>query len=207
MKLPDLNKREQVLIFMTIALALGFLLYRLLISPGVERLRTARFYFDSQQDIQGVKSAEIQGRGRLDSRLRQLGTAISETREVLFSKDEAVDFLRSLPQLIKGTEAVLVTMKPGEMQYPFADNASRVRGARKRRQSSETEVEKPCMRMPVQIDIRGEYSEIINLFEQLEGHGKLVTVSEIDLETAAGSPAEVDATLMLNLYIHKYQGI
>ena len=207
MKLPDLNKREQFLIFITITLAFGFLLYRLLISPGVERVQTARFYLNSQWEIQGVKSAEIQSRGGLDGRLRRLGTAISETREILFSKDEAVDFLRSLPQLIKGTEAVLVTMKPGEMQDPFPDSAGRSRGSRRKKQSSETEVKKPCMRMPVQIDIRGGYSEIINLFEQLEGHGKLVTVSEIDLETAADSPAEVDATLMLNLYVHKYQGI
>ena len=205
--MKNLNKREQFLIFMAIALISGFLLYRLMISTGVERLRAAHFYLNAQREIQGIKSAEIQSRDRLDGRLRQLGTAISETREVLFSKYEAVDFLRALPQLISSKEAVLVMVKPENMQYPLADDAGRARGTRKKKQSSETEARRPCICMPIQIDLKGEYSMIIDLFEQLEGHKKLVTVSEIELETATDSPNELDATLMLNLYIHEYQGI
>ena len=93
------------------------------------------------------------------------------------------------------------------MQYPLADDAGRARGTGKKKQSSETEAKRPCIYMPMQIDVRGEYSEIINLFKQLEGHGKLVTVSEVELETAIDSPKELDATIMLYLYIHEYQGI
>lgn len=207
MKLPNVSKREQVLILISIFLASGFLIYRLMIYPGMERLWSARFYLNSQRDIQGVKLSEIQSRGRLNDRLQRLEKEMSETKETLFSIDEATEFLRSLPQMISGTKTALVMMKPGDMKDPIEDNTVRARDTRGKRKSSETTVESPCMFVPVQIDIRGEYSNIISLCEKLEENKKLVVVSKADLETASDNPAEVDATLTLNIYIHDYRGI
>jgi len=200
------NTREQFLICAVILLASGFLLYRFVIFPESKRVGAAHFHLNSQQDLLEMKAEEAQHHSMLSDRVQRLKIAITEARGLLFSRDEAIDFLRSLPQLISQTGSVLVSMEPRDMEHLSSDGAT-AQGTKKERRVSEMQAGRSYMRMPVKIAIRGKYSEIIRFFEPLEGREQPITVSEINIATAAADPTEVDAQLMLNLYVYEDQEI
>jgi Tfp pilus assembly protein PilO len=200
-----LNTREQFIVYAVILLISGFLLYRFVVSPELKHVSAAHFHLDSQQVLLKIKTEEAQHHSILNDRVQQLKTAITETKGLLFSRNEAMDFLRLLPQLISQTGSVLITMEPRDMEN-LSSGGAVVQG-KQEQQVPEPEAEWSCMRMPVQVAIRGEYSEIIRLLEQLAEREQLVVVSEIDIATAEDCPAEVDSEVMLNLYVYEYQEI
>lgn len=201
-----LNTREQFIIYAIILLISGFLLYRFVVSPELKHVSSAHFHLDSQQALLKIKAEEAQHHSILNDRVQQLKTAITETRGLLFSRNEAMGFLRLLPQLISQTGSVLITMEPRDMENLSSGGAA-VQRPKQEQQVPELEAGWSCMRMPVQVAIRGEYSEIIRLLEQLAEREQLIVVSEIDIATAEDCPAEVDSEVMLNLYVYEYQEI
>jgi len=192
------NTREQFLICAVILLASGFLLYRFVIFPESKRVGAAHFHLNSQQDLLEMKAEEAQHHSMLSDRVQRLKTAITEARGLLFSRDEAIDFLRSLPQLISQTGSVLVSMEPRDMEHPrVRGDGATAQGTEQEQRVSEIQAGGSYMR----------YSEIIRFFEPLEGREQPITVSEINIATAAADPTEVDAQLMLNLYVYEDQEI
>jgi Tfp pilus assembly protein PilO len=200
------NTREEFLICAVILLASGFLLYRFVVSPELKHIGAARFHLNSEQDLLKVKAEEIEHRSILNDRVQQLKTTMAEAKGIVFSRDEAMDFLRLLPQLITQTGSVLVAMKPRNMK-DLPPGSAAIQVTEDEKQIPGVEAGRSFMRMPVQIAIRGRYREIIHFFEQLEERKQLMTVSEINIATAAVDPAEVDAEFTLNLYVREYQRI
>lgn len=192
MRLPKLNKTEQILLYVLVLATLGSLLYRLAIFPELRRIKTARSQLTFRQELVNMEEREIQQRDALINTVRQLETAMGETRKLLFSRDEAVDFLRALPQLTDQTGGVLTSMNSYEMENlsstcDVAQDSRRI-----------------LMAMPVQVAVRGNYGEIIRFLEQLRERRQLITASKIRVRNA-GDPAEVNAEFTLNLYVYEYQ--
>ena len=206
MKSASLNKRERLFIFAVILLTFGSILHKLLISPELNHIDAAYFQLDSQQNLLKIRAEKIQYHSILNAKVQKLRMAITEAREVLFSKDEAADFLRLLTQMINNTGNVLITMKPCDMK-DLSSNAATVQGSKQEKQTSEIQNERSYKQMPVEIAIRGKYGDIISFLGELEESKQLITVSEIDIATVAENPAEVDAKFRLNLYVCECQKI
>ena len=161
-------------------------------------MKTAHFYSDAQKELLKIREDTERHRNTLENQVQHLRMSASETGGVLFSKQEAIEFLRILPQMINQTGNALVSMSPGEMQSLLL-----VEGVlqKPKKESIDTESGISCIFMPVQVTIRGNYIEVTDFFEQLEGHDRMLTISEIYLENTAENPASVDARIILNLYI------
>lgn len=201
MRLIDLSTREQFLIYTVILLACGALLCTSMIYPGFRQMSAALSLLDSQRGLLKAK-AEKADHGRiLGDKVQQLKIAVSQTKELLFSRDEATDFLRLLPKLVHQTGNVLVAMKLRDVE-DLSSGSGAAEIPRQERQTPE-EAQRFCIRMPVQMSIRGKYDQVIQLFEQLDGCKKLITVSEINI-AAVEDPTEVGAELTLNLHICEY---
>ena len=150
----DLNKWETSLVYVLILMISASLSYQFLLSPGWKRMSAARFHLNSQQELLQAKAEKIQRLGTLNDEAQELKIAMAETRERMFSKDEATDFLELLHQVINQTGGVLITMLPHNTMNPLQE-------------AQNIDTESVYTQMSVQITIRGEYSEIISFFEQL----------------------------------------
>jgi len=203
--MTSLNTRERLLIYAVILLASGFLLYRFVISPELKLMSAARFHSNSQQELLKTKAEEIQHHSVLNDMAQRLRERVTETTRILFSREEAVDFLRLLPQLTSQTGSVLIGIYPRYTEnFLTGDTDGNLEVKTKTPEEGDVG---SYMRMPVQIAIRGRYSEIVRFLEQLEEREQLMTVSEFHIETASESPAEVNAGFVLNLYVYEHEEI
>ena len=203
MRALNLNKTEQVLVCIFIFLALGSLLHQFTIVPGLRQVRAARFQLKFQQDLLNIGVKQAQHRDALNNRVQELRAKIAQTRRSLFNRDEARGFLRSLPQLTGQTGNVLMIITPYDMQGLPPESADTQR-SQKRQRPAAVEGDRSFMTMPVKIAISGNYSEIIRFLERLQGYGQLTAISKLKIATAQ-DPSEVDAELMLNLYVYEDQ--
>ena len=193
MRFTKLKQTEQIPIYALIFLALGLLLYRFLIYPELERIDKAKAQLNFWQDMLETEARESQHRNVLNVSIERFETELTAARQRLFSRDEAIDFLSSLPDLMSRTGNILTTMiSHNEINISSDQNSN--------------SAEQYFSQMPVQIAIRGYYSEIIQFFEQLQSKGQLVTVSSLKMETA-DNPREVDADFTLNIYIYEDEKI
>lgn len=205
MKLPNINKTEQALICVFVFLTFVTVLYRFSIVPELNRVKAARFQLGFQQDLLEMKSAEAQNRNALINSVQKLRAEMAQTRDSLFSKDEATVFLKSLFQLVRQTGNALITITPYDIQAILpADEVKR--GSKKKRRAEEAEGHRSFMTMPVKITISGDYNEVIGFLEQLQEHKQLITVSKLKIATGQ-DPSMVDAELMLNLYVYENQEV
>lgn len=203
MKLPNINKTEQVLVCVFVSLGLVMVLYRFSIVPELNRIKAARFQLGFQQDLLEMKSAEAQNHDALINNVQKLMTEMAQTRSSLFSKDEATVFLKSLFQLVRQTGNVLITITPYDIQAMPPEGEVK-RGSKKKRREEKEEGDRSFMTMPVKITISGDYSEVVGFLEQLQEHKRLITVSKLKIATGQ-DPSVVDAELILNLYVYKNQ--
>ena len=184
MRLPFLNKKRQAFICAVILLASGILLYRFQISPELRRVEKARSQLSLRQDLATVRAKADERRNTLIASVKQLKTEIAATRELLFTRDEAKDFLRTLSLLVRQTGNVLVNIAPENMEELSSPG------------------EGNFMVLPVEIAINGDYSEVISFFRQLQERRQLISVSELRIATAK-KPSEVNSGLKLNLYVYE----
>jgi Tfp pilus assembly protein PilO len=184
MKSPNLNRTEQILIFAFILLTFGLLLYKLMIDPELKRIGAARSQLDSRQDLLNMESKGSQHRLPLNARVQELQTEMAAMRELLLSRDEVTDFLRSLSQSTSQTGSALTTIAPHDMDSLLPSD------------------EGDFITVPVEIAINGDYSEMIRFFEQLQECRQLINISRLNIATAR-DPAGVDAELTLNLYVYE----
>jgi len=182
-------------------LAIVALLYRLVIFPGYKCMNTALFHLSSQQDLLQVRAEEMRRFQTLTGKIQKLKASMAETNNVLFSKDEATGFLKLLPGLVNQTGSVLINMLPHDMKDVLLDTMATGNS------EQEPDARRSYMHMPVQIAIRGEYDEIVNFLQRLEEREQLIDVSELSIATAVRSPAEVDASFTINLYVYENQEI
>ena len=201
----NLNTTEQVLVCIFIFLALGSLLYRFTIVPELRYVRAARFQFDFQQDLQDAKMATTQYRDALSNKVKGLEVEIAQAKLSLFSRDEARDFQRSLSQLVNQTGSVLMTMIPYNMQDLSPAGAVDQRPG-ERQQTAGVENSMSIMTMPVSIAISGDYGAVVRFLEELQEYRQLMTISELKIATAR-DPSQVDAELMLKLYVYEDQEV
>jgi len=203
MRLPNLNKTEQILICVFVFLILVTVFYRFSIVPGLHRIKAARFQLGFQQDLLEIKSAEAQDRNALINNIQKLKAEMAQTKHYPFSEDEATAFLKSLFQLVRQTGNALIAITPYDIQaMPPADEVAR--GSKKKRRATEMEGDGAFMTMSANITINGDYSEVVRFLEQLQEHKYLVTVSKLEIATGQ-VPSNVDAELMLKLYIYENQ--
>lgn len=176
--------------------------YSLLISPGWKRINTARFHLNSQRELLEARAGKMQHLDIINAKAQELKTAMAETKERMFSRDEAMDFLKLLNEVIEQTGGVLITMLPYDAKTPLP-NAIAIKRSEEKRGVPEEDVKSIYTQMPVQIATRGEYSEIMSFLERLKKCRQLIDVSDLSITTARGNPAEVDARLTLVLYVYE----
>ena len=184
MKLPNLNRKEQILICAFILLAFGTLLYRLVVFPELRRVDAHRLQLDMQKDLMNMNVQEIQRRNKLDNNIMQLEEAIAAIRDRSFDRDKIANFLKTLPQLVRDTGNVLVSIAPQDMKKPSSPGKS------------------PYITMPVSVAINGHYSEIIRFLRLLHEYKQLISVGGLKIVTAS-RPSEVNAQITLDLYVYE----
>lgn len=192
MRLPNLKKSEQIIIFALIMLTFGFLLSRFVIYPEIKRIKSARLQADFWDGMMSMESIATQRYNSLNDKVQQLEVALTQKEQYLFDKDEADEFIRLLPQLATKTDNILTAINlndTGETPLP---------------EMAVNEAGQSFIPMPTQLSIRGNYSNIIRFFEQLQANKQLMTVNMLNMETAEDL-TEVDVELTLNLYVYEHQ--
>jgi Tfp pilus assembly protein PilO len=189
MELLKINKREQLLIIAVVLMASGVLQYRIMVYPELREIKETRYHLESQHELIELKSEEARQYKKMKERYKELKKEVSEIRDIFFSKEEAVGFLETLPVMIKQTGNDLIAYNPG-VDRPLSETSKEKRG---------------YYLKPIEVEVRGEYSEIIEFFKKIDGLNKLTNVSEISLKTARKNPIEVDLKVALDLYVYEDQ--
>lgn len=199
MKLSSLYTRAYLFIGAFILLVFATVLYSYAIFPELKRMNIVRSQLKPLE--MGLEGS--QHPGMPDSRSQELKTAIEKIEKLMFNIDEAIDFLETLPQVAKDTGNTLVNIKPGSVEIYILGSKDEIKQLNKDllKELLRLKVEKPYVVMPLQIIIRGKYSEVIGFFEQIERTRQLIEISGINIVTTAEDLTKIDAKLSLNLYV------
>ncbi len=189
------------LIYVIAFLISGALLYKFVVSPELERYRMVRSEFNSQQQ---VSLRKLNQRDALFSEYQRLRTKADSAQKLLFSRDEAENFLQMLPKLSKQTRNILTSIVPKDSRSVSPQKPKDAKDSQQDAELSLTLAE--IEEMPVEVTIRGGYSEIISLFETLESFKQLMAISEVGVTTAREENNKVDTKFLLNL-IHTKSAI
>lgn len=190
-KLAELKRRKLLLIYVAILLVCAIPLYKLMISPELERFRVARLQSKSQSDLFETKLEKVQNVDELSQNARRLQLEAGEVASLVFSPDEAVLFMQMLPAMVSQTGNTLVSMTPLDPKALLLQDTSRDAGGKNKPSG--------CVQIPVNISIKGKYKEVMRLFERLDANEQLLSLSELTIISATDDVSEVNVKFILNL--------
>jgi len=202
MKLTNLNKREEMLMYVIISMISGILFYRFMISPELRRVHDASSSLHQQENLLKTRTDELQRRKALDEKIEQLKAKTAGMEILLFYKHEIPDFLRFITGLIRDTGNVMMTMRPGDVKSPSQATTTEQKD-QKSNEGLQTQAttKASCLIEPVEISLRGNYKNVKRFFERLGTHRKLVTLGGLSIITK--DPEEVNTNFTLNMYIYE----
>lgn len=209
MELSDLSKRDRTIIYLAgiaLVILLAVALYKFILTPEIERYRSAQARYYSQQE---ENKRMINRRDTLLNEYITLRTKFSSAQRFLFSKIEAEDWLENLPGISTRTGNNLTSLAPKDSRSivePKKSQQTNVEKTSLRDKNKLTEEEKReqailagISEMPVSVSIRGKYSNIINLFDYLERFKQLMVISEFNVAKSSKDPGQVETKFQLNL--------
>jgi cell division septation protein DedD len=208
MDLTNISKRERTLIYLAyvvILLLCVAILYNYVLSPALGNYNSTVKRYNSQQEENKRISAK---RDALIKEYISLKSRYDEANRLLFTKIQADDWLEMLPVLSQRTGNDITSLTPLDSKA-VSDEGGGQSNVDKTKLTeadkiSEDEKQRVAIlagisEMPVTIGIRGKYSDIINLFDTLEGFKQLMVISGFNVSQASKDPNQVETSFQLNL--------
>jgi cell division septation protein DedD len=204
----NLSKRERTLIYLAyvvILLLCVAILYNYVLSPALGNYNSTVKRYNSQQEENKRISAK---RDALIKEYISLKSRYDEANRLLFTKIQADDWLEMLPVLSQRTGNDITSLTPLDSKAVSDEGGSQSNVDKTKLSETDkiSEAEKQRMailagisEMPITIGIRGKYSNIINLFDTLEGFKQLMVISGFNVSKASKDPTQVETSFQLNL--------
>jgi len=176
-----------ILIYIVLLVIIGLLMYYFVVGPDLDRYRTAKSDYHSQQQREMRLIAQ---RDALVREYLALREEADQVQKLIFTKREAEDFMEMLPKLSKKTKNALASIAP-RGSAPLVPK------------SKDPKVEPTPLdeisQIPIQTNITGGYGDIISLFKILEGYEQLMAISDINMNSDYDNPGTVSSSFSLNL--------
>jgi Tfp pilus assembly protein PilO len=200
----------QILIYVVVFLISGYVSYKLMVSPEIKKLQSARAQYSKEKVILKAVEERTQSINALANNAQKLETELIKIRSRVFNEDsEVLDFMRSLPETTNMTGNNLMSIVPLEAKAILEPvpppPVAPARGDKSKTTTTQTATAPPaprtlpCKLKPVEVSFVGGYGDIIRFFDELERLGQYMTVSNINLTGSYDNSAQVSVKLVLNL--------
>ena len=215
MGLADVSEQKkftivQILIYVVVFLISGYVSYKLMVSPEIKKLQSARAQYSKEKVILKAVEERTQSINALANNAQKLETELIKIRSRVFNEDsEVLDFMRSLPETTNMTGNNLMSIVPLEakaiLEPVLPPPVAPARGDKSKTTTTQTATAPPaprtlpCKLKPVEVSFVGGYGDIIRFFDELGKLGQYMTVSNINLTGSYDNSTQVSVRLVLNL--------
>jgi len=197
----------QILIYIAVFLISGYASYKLMISPEMKKLQSARAQYSKEKVILKAVEERTQSINALTNNAQKLEAELIKIRSRVFNEDsEVLDFMRSLPETTNMTGNNLMSIVPLDAKAilePAPPPVAPAGGDNKATTTTQTAPlapqTLPCKLKPVEVSFVGGYGDIIRFFDELKKLGQYMTVSNINLTGGYDASTQVNIKLVLNL--------
>ncbi|MGQ9608149.1 MAG: type 4a pilus biogenesis protein PilO [bacterium] len=188
----DPHKRISVyhiLIYLIAFSISGYLSYRFILSPHLDELKKVRLQYNEEKAKLESDVERARELAKITFNVQRLEQELYEINGRLFAENEALTFMRMLPDITKQTENNLMSIVPSD---------SRVIQTKSNKEPNDNNI--PSYKLkPIDIVIIGDYTDITRFFEQIEGLNRYITISSVNMSSSGDDASKINVKMELNL--------
>jgi Tfp pilus assembly protein PilO/cell division septation protein DedD len=218
----------QVVICIALFLIAGYLSYRYMISPEIEKLQSKLVKYHQEKGLLKSMEEEINNLNMLANNVQMLKTELISIRNQVFNSDaEMVNFMRILPITAAQSNNNLTSIVPIEMKdasdisslspppedlVDQANNMSKNKAKAKNKEKNKTKNKYanesaqpppprtlPCSLKPIEISFVGDYDAVIKFFDELRKTDQYMTVTSLNMVSDTEQSSNIRVRTVLNL--------
>lgn len=167
----------------------ALILYLSLVHPRIRDLSAKEKTLANQRQVLKAQREMIANLALVTERFQKAQAHLDIIKEKIFRKEEVTSFLKEVSGMVSQTGNKLVSLSPGNYQELGAQPG-------KEEKKERIILEK----LPVRIEVRGDYRALTNLFQRLEENKRLLTVEGINIRPSSPHSSIIETNFLLNLY-------
>jgi len=172
--------RKKIILGIGLLLGIGILLYQSLLSIQLISSKRMGFYLWSRKRLVAYQRKIIQDPRLLSSKIEWIKNKLKNLEKQFVPERELTFLFNDLKGLINNTQNDLVSLDIKPMMAMGVYH-----------------------RLPFSITVKGNYADIMLLFNRLEGYPRLIDIKDIKIEPAEGSLEMVTMSLEAESFVIK----
>jgi len=206
--LADLGEQRnmpiyQIAIYVALFLISGYMSFRSMVAPEIEKLQSARSEHGRQKALLQELEENTRQLNIIANNAQVLDAELVSIRRRVFSNEnDVLTFMRSLPDTTDRTGNSLMSIVPMKTKVLEAAGQPKTAGQSNDKTNNEPVAQPttlPCKLKPIEVSFDGGYSNLVNFLKELEKTGQYMTASSITITGAKDSASKVSVKAVLNL--------
>lgn len=207
------GQRERILlgiVFLALEVAA---FYHFLIKPKSNDIRVRQTELSGREKLLESKKSKLRLLNQLETERKALKAQSDELRNQFFSLADMYDFLKRFIQYADKNDSELIVVnyehkkdeKRNRQEIKFKSRigeARRRNGAADKKSKKQADAEKNNISLhSVEVTIRGDYDNLINILAQLETYEKLTSISDLKILYSREEASKLEAQVTLELHL------
>ena len=177
MKLNDLSKREKISLIFLFILVVGLIYYFYFYQPQTVKLNALRNKLDAKVKQLKAKSILLHKKKSLEGKYEKEVEKLNKEKKIFLKVNQKDKLIVDLNQLVTHSKIKLVAIK-----------------------ALATKKKNNYLQFPVQVQVTGNYNELINYLHQIRELDYIIRVNTLNVITKSKASNQIKAQLKLSSY-------